>query len=133
MTDLIRPDISDEEIDSMSSLALAHVGDAVFELLIRTWACKNKALTSENMHKTAVSYVNAHAQAEFSKKILGFLSDEEMRVFKRGRNAKSGSVAKNADIITYKHATTFEALIGYLYLKNQIKRIDTIINFIVGD
>lgn len=132
MTDLIRPDISDEEIDSMSSLALAHVGDAVFELLIRTWACKNKALTSENMHKTAVSYVNAHAQAEFSKKILGFLSDEEMRVFKRGRNAKVSSIPKNAHISEYHSATGLEALMGYLYLKGENERIANLFEIMMG-
>lgn len=123
MTDVFKPDFSDEEIDSMSSLALAHVGDAVFELLIRIWACKHRALTAENMHRTAVGFVNARAQAEFSEKILGSLTEEELKVFKRGRNAKVNSIPKNADISDYHSATGLETLIGYLYLKGRDERI----------
>lgn len=123
MTGFLNIKLTDEEIDSMSSLALAHVGDAVFELLIRTWACKNKALTSRNMHRTAVGFVNAHAQAEFSEKIIPALSEEELLVFKRGRNTKVNSIPKNAEISDYHAATGLETLMGYLYLKGRNDRI----------
>lgn len=133
MTNFYKPGFSDEEIDTMSSLALAHVGDAVFELLIRTWACKNKALTSRNMHMTTVGYVNAHAQAQFSEKIMVSLSDEEKKIFKRGRNAKVNSIPKNADISDYHSATGLETLMGYLYLKGRNDRISALFEIMMRE
>ena len=123
MMDCLKLNLSDEEIGNMGSLALAYIGDAVFELLIRTWVCKNKAITSKKMHRVSVSLVNAHAQSVFSEKIMTGLSDEETAVFKRGRNAKVNAVPKNASVSDYHRATGLEALLGYLYLKGRDERI----------
>jgi ribonuclease-3 family protein len=81
-------------------------------------------LNVNQLHKNAVRFVRAEAQAEVMKEIMNILTEEEIRMFKRGRNAKSSSVPKNAKLIDYKHATGFESLLGYLYILNRKERID---------
>lgn len=116
-------------------LVLAYLGDSIYEQYIRLFLIKKGIAKVNDLQKNAVNYVSAKTQNIFLKNLMdnNILTEEELSIVKRARNHKTKSKAKNADIITYKHATAFEALIGYLYLKNQIKRIDTIINFIVGD
>lgn len=133
MQDYFKLNLSDEEIGNISSLGLAHVGDAVYELLIRAWICKNRMFTSKGMHKAAVAYVNAHAQSVFADKILPVLSDDEMAVFKRGRNAKVNSIPKNAMIAEYHSATGLEALIGHLYLKGRNERISELFDVMIKE
>jgi len=110
-------------VNEMQILNLAYIGDAVFELMVRTHIINtNKAATNE-LHKAAKSYVCAAAQAEMYKALESVLTDDEIAVMKRGRNAKSHSKAKNASVVDYRYATGMEALFGYLYLKNETKRL----------
>ncbi len=108
---------------SYSPLALAFIGDAVYDLIIRSIVMSHGNRQTHKLHKDAREYVKAAYQATIINRIETMLSEEEISVYKRGRNAKSGTVPKNTDIITYKMATGFEALIGYLYLKKDYKRI----------
>ena len=119
------PDIS---INQLSSLQLAYVGDAVYELYIRTMISKDKNIPVNKLHREATSYVKAKAQSMIVRRLEPYLTEEELSVFKRGRNAKSATAAKNADIVDYRHATGFEALIGYIYLKKDFERLDEILN-----
>lgn len=111
-----------------SPLVLAYIGDAVFEIFIRTEVVSRGNAPVNKLHKTAREYVKASAQAKIYDKIKTYLTEEEEAVFKRGRNAKSGTVPKNADLSDYKHATGLEALFGYLYLDGQIERLQYLID-----
>ncbi len=106
-----------------SPLALAYLGDAVYEIIIRTMIVAKSNQQVNKYHKKASSYVKAEAQAGLIKKIEPHLTEEEKSVYKRGRNAKSYTTAKNASIIDYRVATGFEALVGYLYLQNEFDRL----------
>lgn len=114
-------------------LALAYLGDSVYELYIRRYLLDQGVSKVNNLQKQAIQFVSAKAQCEFVKEMLNrnFLKKEEVAVFNRGRNHKSHSSPKNTDIITYKYATGLEAVIGYLYLQKQIERIDEIMQFII--
>ena len=106
-----------------SPLTLAFIGDAVYELFVRSRIVGNTNAPAGKLHKMCVHYVKAQAQAEAAKAMMDTLSEDEMWVFKRGRNAKSPTVPKNADVTDYRLATGFEALIGYLYLEGKDERI----------
>ena len=114
-----------EEIDirSYSPLSLAYIGDAVYEVLVRTILLHHGNMAVNKYHRKASHMVNASAQARMIKELEPMLTEEEMAVYKRGRNAKSYTSAKNASVIDYRLATGFEALIGYLYLKEDFNRI----------
>ncbi|MGI5985722.1 MAG: ribonuclease III [Clostridiales bacterium] len=131
MTDYFDTQLSDEQLQTISVLGLAHIGDAVYELLIRTWLCAHGKTTSKSLHRETVSYVSAPAQAKASEKIMAELSESERAAFKRGRNAKVNSVPKNADISEYHAATGLETLFGYLYLKGERDRINELFELIV--
>ncbi len=122
MKNYLRPMMGDEEIRGVGSLALAHVGDAVFELMVRTRLCLEGRETAAGLHRAAVKMVNAGAQAAYSEQLLASLTEEEAAVFRRGRNAKVNTMPKNADPADYHAATGLEALFGYLYLKNRQER-----------
>lgn len=109
--------------ESYSPLNLAYLGDAVFELLVRSKLIAEGNRPVNKLNKQATSYVKASAQAEAYHKLEDKLSDEELAVLKRGRNAKTFTHAKNATISDYRHATGVEALFGYLYLKGRNGRI----------
>lgn len=116
------------ELITLSPLVLAYLGDTVYESYIREYLIKqNNQRKVNDLHKRAIKYVKAKAQADIIHEIEKDLTDEERRVYKRGRNQKSNTSPKNADIIDYKHATGFEALIGYLYLNNESDRLKYII------
>ncbi|MGN0353793.1 MAG: Mini-ribonuclease 3 [Muricoprocola sp.] len=117
------------EIDlrDYSPLALAYIGDGVFELVIRTIVVKKANGPVQKMHKRASTLVKAAAQAEMSDRLMPELTEEEIAVFKRGRNAKSYTKAKNATVSEYRKATGLEALFGYLYLKKDMQRIADLI------
>ncbi len=123
--------LTDEDANKMSNLGLAHLGDAVYELLVRTWLCEHGKCTSKGLHHAAVAYVNAPRQAQMVEKLMPSLSDEEQAVYKRGRNAKVNSVPKNADIGQYHAATGLEALLGYLYLHGKTERINELFNIMM--
>jgi len=114
-----------------SPLTLAYIGDAVYELYVRRMLVGEKNLTVDKLHKTAIEYVKAKGQCERFYKIENILTEEEMEAFKRGRNTKS-TVPKNADMHDYRIATGLEALIGYIYLSGNSKRLDEIMNIILG-
>lgn len=121
--------MNNTELITMSPLVLAYLGDTVYESYIREYLItKNINKKVNDLHKSAIKYVKAKSQAIIIHNIEEELTEEEHRIYKRGRNQKSHTSAKNADIIDYKCATGFEALIGYLYLSKQTKRLDYIIN-----
>jgi len=108
-------------------LVLAFLGDATYAHCVRYHLIARGMVKPHLLHKEANRYVSAKAQANILLTIMPTLTEEESRIVMRGRNAKSGSVAKNADIIDYRHATAFEALIGYLYLNGQEERLAEIL------
>ena len=107
----------------LAPLILAHIGDAIYEVVIRTVTLSKGNRPIEKVHKEAISYVNAKAQAEAADILLPILTEEETDIYKRGRNAKAYTKAKNASIGDYRKATGFEALMGYLYLKGETDRM----------
>ena len=115
--------IKDKDIRSFSPLTLAYIGDAIYEVVIRTIIVEKGNAPVNKLHHKASSLVKATAQQESMEIILPLLSSEEEAVFKRGRNAKSYTSAKNASIIDYRIATGFEALMGYLYLTGKNERM----------
>lgn len=110
-------------IESYSPLTLAYIGDAVYEVVIRTLVISDGNTQVNKLHKRASYYVKANTQAELIKLLIEELTEEELHYYKRGRNAKSYTSAKNASIGDYRMATGFEALVGYLYLTNQSTRM----------
>ncbi|MGG0719839.1 Mini-ribonuclease 3 [Robertmurraya massiliosenegalensis] len=117
------------EVKQLNSLALAYMGDAVFEVYVREHLLQNGRVKPHHLHKEATKYVSAKAQAMMIHRFLDEkqLTDEETAVVMRGRNAKSGTVPKNTDVQTYRYGTAFEALIGYLYLLKREERLDEIV------
>ena len=129
--DYFKPDMTALDAYKLSMLALAHVGDAVYELLTRTMLCTRANSSVAQLHKQTVSYVNAPAQARAAEKILPLLDSEEASVYRRGRNAKVNSVPHNADIGQYHAATGLEALFGWLYLQGRTARAEEIFRAIM--
>ena len=117
-------------IRSYNSLSLAYIGDAVYELLVRRHILEKGITVNGQMHLAAKRYVSAAAQSEILEKISDILTEDELSVIRRGRNAKSHSHPKNADLADYHNATGFEALWGYLHLANDVQRINEIFNII---
>lgn len=118
------------EINELSPLTLAYIGDAVYEVYIRTVViASGPCKPVHQLHVMSTGYVKAHAQSQLVQKISPILSDEELSIIRRGRNSKSGTSPKNADIVEYRLATGFEALVGYLYLTGRIKRLIEILNY----
>lgn len=115
----------------MSPLQLAYLGDAVYELLVRTSLVNKKNVSVNELHKEAVKYVKAEAQAKIVFSMENKLTEDEWAMVKRGRNAKSSSVPKNANLSDYKYATGFETLIGFLYITGNIERIMQLFNEII--
>ncbi|MBQ9647902.1 MAG: ribonuclease III [Oscillospiraceae bacterium] len=126
MTDYFTAALSDDEIRAISSIGLAHLGDAVYELLARTWLCVHGKATGKGLHRATVALVCAPKQAELSEKILPLLTEEEHDVFRRGRNANVHTIAHSTDRATYRKATALEALFGYLYLKGEKERVNAL-------
>lgn len=120
--------LQEVKLNQYSPLVLAYLGDAVYEMMIRAIIVHDGNMQVNKMHKMAKNLVKASAQAEMYYSIEPLLSEEEMSIFKRGRNAKSATKAKNATITDYRIATGFEALIGYLYLKKDLRRITDLVS-----
>lgn len=116
-------ELQDVDVRSYSPLVLAYIGDAVYELLIRTRVINHGSMQVNKMHKKSASLVKAETQANLIKLLQEEFTEEEMAVYKRGRNARSVTVAKHATMIDYRMATGFEALTGYLYLTGQFDRL----------
>lgn len=112
----------------INTTALAFLGDAVYEVYIRKHVMETGQQNADRLHRAAVRYVRADGQARALKALMdGFLSEEEVRLVKRARNHKTASKARSADTVTYKLATAFEALVGFLYLDGQEQRLGEII------
>lgn len=131
MTDYLNTTLCEDELKTMSVLGLAHIGDAVYELLWRSWLCAHGKTTSKGLHKETVSRVCAVSQSKAMCTLTGHLSESELAVYKRGRNAKVNSVPKHANISDYHAATGLEALFGYLYLHGETGRINELFDIIV--
>ena len=115
--------MDEKQVGAMSMLGLAHIGDAVYELLTRTRLCGLGVTKVSELHRMTVATVNAPAQAEAAQRILPELTEEEAAIYRRGRNTKVNSVPQKADIAQYHAATGLEALFGWLYLLGRLDRI----------
>jgi len=133
MTDYFHLNMTEENIHAISNLGLAHLGDAVYELMVRSWLCLHGKATAKGLHKAAVHYVAAPAQAQRVERILPILSQEEQDVFRRGRNASPHSIPQNASREEYQKATALEALFGWLYLKGQNERLNELFALMMED
>lgn len=124
---------SNMDVKQLNSLALAYIGDAVYEIFVRHHLLNKGTVKPNQLHKAATSFVSAKGQAKVIKEMLSidFLTEEEIAVVKRGRNAKSGTIPKNTDVQTYRYATGIEALIGYHYLLKNEERLNKIAQFAI--
>jgi len=130
--DILRNKFTDKDARQLNPLVLAFIGDGIYEVFIRTYLVeKNREMLVHKLHVKTISFVKAHAQSEFIKGLEVVLTEEELYFYKRGRNAKSGTVPKNADVQEYRAATGFETLIGYLYITEQNQRLNLIFNKIL--
>lgn len=121
-----------QDINQMSPLVWAYVGDCVYELYIRTHLVNTTNLNPHKLHIEAIKYVKAGAQANILKNIYEELSDEEKDIVRRGRNANNHHLPKNSNVQEYMYSTAFEALIGYLYLNQNYKRVKEIIEKVIS-
>ena len=133
MTDYFTIQLPADEIRGISSIGLAHLGDGVYELLVRTWLCAHGKATGKGLHRATIELVCAPKQAELSEKILPLLTEEEHSVFKRGRNANVHSIPHHASRAQYQQATALEALLGWLYLNGQRARINELFNIMMEE
>lgn len=120
--------LSPEQLKTYSPLSFAYIGDVVYELVIRTVIVTRGNTKASHYHHKTIRYVNAAGQAQMMKILKPMLTQEEMRIFRRGCNAKPATTAKNQSRHDYRIATGFETLIGYLYLSGQTERILALIN-----
>ncbi len=127
----INRELSKEDIVMLSPLQLAYIGDAVYELLVRTYLLRQKTPVNR-LHRATTGYVKAKAQAAIVHVLDEKLNDKEKSMVRKGRNAKSKTVPKNANLIDYKYATGLEALFGYLYLTKQDDRMDELFEDIIS-
>ena len=111
------------DVNLFSPLVFAYVGDAVFELYVRTLLLSQGNAPVHKLHKRSIAFVKAKAQSDTIHRLMPVLSAEEQDIVRRGRNAKSGTIPKNADVTEYKYATGFETLLGYLYVKGDYTRL----------
>ena len=123
MENYFTPVLDRKEINQISALGLAHCGDAVFELLVRTWLCAHGGVKVKNMHRQTVAYVAAPAQAARMDRMLPLLTEEEQEFYRRGRNAHVHGIPKNATHEQYSKATGLECLFGSLYLLGRRDRV----------
>lgn len=118
----------ERKVRMMNPLTLAYMGDAVYEAYIRKYLIEDCDLLVRDLHRRAICFVRAKAQAEIVHDLMEELTQEEWEIVKRGRNQKSATIPKNAQIIDYKYATGFEALLGYLFLLGRLERLITIMD-----
>lgn len=125
--------LRNSDVDQLNALALAYMGDAVYEQAVREHLLRSGRAKPNILHRQSTTFVSAKAQAMVLKRLTEeeFLTEAELAVMRRGRNAKSGSVPKNTDVQTYNFSTAFEAVLGWLYLKEQQERVDEIIAYAI--
>ena len=131
MNDYFSLQLNDLALQEVSSLGLAYIGDCVFELLVRSHLLLSGRHTNRSLHAAAVQYSRAPAPAAAMERLLPLLTEEELTVFRRGRNSHVNSIPKNADVGQYHAATGLEGLLGWLYLKGRKERINELFEQIV--
>lgn len=131
MEDLIERKKDVNEVNALSPLTWAYVGDGVYELFIRTHLINTTRMKPHMLHIEAIKYVKADAQVKMLSKIQDILTEEEKDIVRRGRNAENHHLPKNATVEEYSYSTAFEALIGYLYLTKQDERLKEILNMLI--
>ena len=122
-----------KDYTQLNGLALAYVGDAIYEIYIRDYLIEQGETKPNKLHRAATNYVSANAQAYLIQRMLkdNLLTDDEENFYRRGRNAKSHTSANNADVTTYRIATGFESLMGYLHLTKQTARLEELIDWCI--
>ncbi len=120
-----------DDVKTLSPLVWAYVGDSVYELYVRIHLTNTSNAKPHKLHLESIKYVKAKAQAEILDKIMDSLTEKEIEIVKRGRNAENHHTAKNATTAEYSHATAFEALIGYLYLTKEDERLKEILDMCI--
>ena len=133
MTDFFHLEVGRDALGAISTLGLAHLGDAVYELMVRSMLCLQGKATNKNLHKATVGYVSAQAQAQAAERILPLLTEEEHDVFRRGRNSNPHTVSHAASRAEYQTATALEALFGYLYLGGRTERLNQLFGAIMAE
>ena len=124
MNDYFNITLDGDRLRAISSIGLAHLGDAVYELLVRAWLCAHGKATGRGLHRAAVELVRAQAQARRGERILPLLTEEELAVYRRGRNAHVNTIPHSASRADYLKATALECLFGWLYLRGERERIN---------
>ena len=123
--------IKNIDLQTVSMQTLAFIGDAVYNVYIRCYLASKSNQKTNKLHNDSIKFVSARAQSKTVDMLIDSLKEDEIAVYKRGRNTNISSVSKNADIVEYKKATGFEALIGYLYIKNENERLEEIIDLCI--
>ena len=118
------PHLTPDEVRAISAIGLAHMGDAVYETLVRTWLCVHGKATGKELHRTTIALVCAQKQAELAQRVLPQLTEEELAVYKRGRNANVHAMPRSATPAQYHAATGLECLMGWLYLRGDKERAE---------
>ena len=131
MVEVIKREKNEVDVNLLSPLTWAYVGDGVYELFIRTHLINKTKLKPHKLHIEAIKYVKAKSQADILRRIEDSLTDEEKDIVRRGRNAENHHLPKNTNIEEYMYSTAFEALIGYLYLCKKDERLKEILNMCI--
>ncbi len=133
MEDHFEIHMTEDQLRGLSSIALAHMGDAVYELLVRGWLCQHGKATGRGLHQATIRLVRAEYQAACAEKILPRLTEEELAVFRRGRNAQVHTVPHHASRAQYGTATALEALFGWLYLSGRRQRVSELFDVMMEE
>ena len=133
MENYFQMNLSKQQVDALSNLGLAHMGDSVFEVLCRAYLCAKGNLTVGKLHKDTVSLVRAPAQAAFADKMLAHLTQEELAYYRRGKNSHVHAVPRGATREEYAKATGVEALFGALYLLGQTQRLNELFQLVMEE
>ena len=131
MENYFEMNLSRQQINAISNLGLAHMGDCVFEILCRAYLCARGDKTVKNLHRDTINMVNATSQAKFMDKLLPHLNEEELAWYRRGKNSHVHAVPKSCTPAEYAKATGLEALFGALYLTGQRDRLNELFNLIM--
>lgn len=133
MENYLQMRMNKQDIDAISNLGLAHIGDAVFELLCRSYLCAKGGKTVDRLHKETVALVKAPSQARFADKLLPHLTEDELAYYRRGKNSHVHAVPKGATPAEYAKATGLEALFGMLHLSGQTERANTLFHLVMEE
>ncbi|MBO7253182.1 MAG: ribonuclease III [Oscillospiraceae bacterium] len=133
MENYFKMNLDKKEIDAISNLGLAHMGDCVFEILCRSYLCAQGEKTVDRLHRDTIRMVKASSQAQFVDKLLPHLTEDELAYYRRGKNAHVHAVPKSATPAEYAKATGLEALFGALYLSGNTDRLNTLFKTVMED